>query len=373
MAYRIVRSPERRVFYIDVGGVAPEDVEQYMQRVMTQMKRNQVVDADTGRIDLRYNPLSVEEDYFVPVRGTVSSRIESLPGGSYTGDIDDIKYLKDKLFAALKVPQAYLFRGEGAEEDKTTLAQKDIRFARTIQRLQRNVTSELEKIGIVHLYTLGFRDEDLISFRLFLNNPSKIAELQELEQWRTKFDVASAATEGFFSKRWITENLFGMSDEEIVRNQREMFHDRKFESLLEAEAEAGLEEAGGAALAGDLGGEEDLGAPLGDEEEPALDEPGEEPEAEEPEGDEGVLLATPGEEAPAKRDIPAKWKGKDYTPVKDDKRDMGARKRHMVSKSGRREGGKRGSLPGYGPLSQLSKGISENQETNYNQQEKEVN
>jgi len=141
---------------------------------------------------------------------------------------------------------------------------------------------------------------------------------------------------------------------------------------LEAEAEAGLEEAGGAALAGDLGGEEDLGAPLGDEEELALDEPGEEPEAEEPEGDEGVLLATPGEEAPAKRDIPAKWKGKDYTPVKDDKRDMGARKRHMVSKSGRREGGKRGSLPGYGPLSQLSKGISENQETNYNQQEKEV-
>ena len=372
MAYRIVRSPERRVFYIDVGGVAPEDVEQYMQKVMTQMKRNQVVDADTGRIDLRYNPLSVEEDYFVPVRGTVSSRIESLPGGSYTGDIDDIKYLKDKLFAALKVPQAYLFRGEGAEEDKTTLAQKDIRFARTIQRLQRNVTSELEKIGIIHLYTLGFRDEDLISFRLFLNNPSKIAELQELEQWRTKFDVASAATEGFFSKRWIAERLFGMSDEEIIRNQREMFHDRKFESLLEAEAEAGLEEAGGAALAGDLGGEEDLGAPLGDEDEPVLDEPGEDLGAEEPEEDEGVLLATPGEEPPAKRDIPAKWKGKDYVPVKDDKRDMGARKRHMVAKSGRREGGKRGSLPGYGPLSQLSKGISENQETNYNQQENEV-
>lgn len=372
MAYRIVRSPERRVFYIDVGGVAPEDVEQYMQRVMTQMKRNQVVDSDTGRIDLRYNPLSVEEDYFVPVRGTVSSRIESLPGGSYTGDIDDIKYLKDKLFAALKVPQAYLFRGEGAEEDKTTLAQKDIRFARTIQRLQRNVTSELEKIGIIHLYTLGFRDEDLVSFRLFLNNPSKIAELQELEQWRTKFDVASAATEGFFSKRWIADRLFGMSDEEIIRNQREMFHDRKFEALLEAEAEAGLEEAGGGALAGELGGEEDLGAALGDEEELGIEEPGEELGAEEPGEDEGVLLAEPGEEAPAKRDLPPQWKGKDYSPVKDDKRDMGARKRHMVAKSGRREGGRRGSLPGFGPLSQLSKGVSENKETNYKQQENEV-
>ena len=368
MAYRIVRSPERRVFYIDVGSIASEDVEQYMQRVMTQMKRNQVVDADTGRIDLRYNPLSIEEDYFIPVRGNVSSRVESLPGGSYTGDIEDIKYLKDKLFAALKIPQAYLFRGEGAEEDKTTLAQKDIRFARTIQRLQRAVTSELEKIGIIHLYTLGYRDEDLVSFKLFLNNPSKIAELQELEHWRTKFDVAGAATEGFFSKRWIADKLFGLSDEEFIRNQREMFHDRKFEALLQAEAEAGLEEAAGAALGTDLGGE-DLGAEdLGGEDLDAEDLGGEEPPGEELEGEEDVLLAAPGEE-PAKRDLPPEWKGKSYTPVKDDKRDMGARKRHMVSKSGRREGGRRGTLPGYGPLSQLSKGISENQETNYKQQE----
>jgi len=371
MAYRIVRSPERRVFYIDVGGVAPEDVEQYMQRVMTQMKRNQVVDSDTGRIDLRYNPLSVEEDYFVPVRGNTSSRIESLPGGSYTGDIDDVKYLKDKLFAALKVPQAYLFRGEGAEEDKTTLAQKDIRFARTIQRLQRNVVAELEKIGIIHLYTLGFRDEDLVSFKLYLNNPSQIAELQELEKWRTKFDVASAATEGFFSKRWIADRLFGMSDEEIVRNQREMFHDRKFEALLEAEAEAGLEEGGGAGLGGELGDETGLEGGFEDEELGDEELGGEELGGEENIGGEedGVLLAAPGEDTPGKRDIPDKWKGKDYTPVKDDKRDMGARKRHMVSKSGRREGGRRGTLPGYGPLSQLSKGVSENQETNYNQQE----
>lgn len=98
MAYRIVRSPERRVFYIDTGNVPPQDVEQYMQKVMTQMKRNQVVDQDTGRVDLRYNPLSVEEDYFIPVRGGNSSRIETLAGGSYTGDIDDIKYMRDKLF-----------------------------------------------------------------------------------------------------------------------------------------------------------------------------------------------------------------------------------------------------------------------------------
>ncbi|MEC8364969.1 MAG: portal protein, partial [Actinomycetota bacterium] len=132
MAYRIVRSPERRVFYIDVGNIAPQDVEQYMQKVMTQMKRNQVVDSSTGRVDLRYNPMSIDEDYFVPTRGQSSSRIESLPGGTYTGDIDDVKYLRDKLFAALKIPQSYLSRGEGGEEDKATLAQKDIRFARTV-------------------------------------------------------------------------------------------------------------------------------------------------------------------------------------------------------------------------------------------------
>ena len=157
MAYRIVRSPERRVFYIDVGAIAPQDVEQYMQKVMTQMKRHQVVDPTTGKVDLRYNPLSIEEDYYIPVRGQTNTKIENLAGGQFTGTVEDVKYLRDKLFAALKVPQSYLTMGEGATEDKTTLAQKDVRFARTIQRLQRVVTAELEKIGIIHLYTLGYR------------------------------------------------------------------------------------------------------------------------------------------------------------------------------------------------------------------------
>ena len=141
-----------------------------MQKVTTQMKRNQVVDPKTGRVDLRYNPMSIDEDYFIPVRGGESSKVESLPGGTYTGDIDDVKYLRDKLFSALKIPMSYLSRGEGGEEDKTTLAQKDVRFARTIQRLQRSVIAELEKIGIIHLFTLGFRGDDLISFKLQLNN-----------------------------------------------------------------------------------------------------------------------------------------------------------------------------------------------------------
>ena len=127
--------------------------------------------------------------------------------------------------------------GDGASEDKTTLAQKDIRFARTIQRLQRVIIAELEKIGIIHLFTMGFRNDDLLSFKLQLNNPSKIAELQELEHWDKKFSVAGKATEGYFSIRWVSENLFGLSEEEIIRMQREMFYDKKFGASLEAAAQ----------------------------------------------------------------------------------------------------------------------------------------
>ena len=145
--------------------------------------------------------MSIEEDYFIPVRAGSATEITNLAGGTNITAIDDIKYLRDKLFSALKIPQAYLAMGDGASEDKTTLAQKDIRFARTIQRLQRVIVAELEKIGIIHLYTLGFRGDDLLSFKLSLNNPSKIAELQEVEHWKAKFDIAGSATEGFFSRR----------------------------------------------------------------------------------------------------------------------------------------------------------------------------
>jgi hypothetical protein len=260
MAYRVVRSSERRVFKIDVGAVPPNEVEQYMQKVVSQLKRNSVVDPDTGRVDLRYNPMSIEEDYFIPIRAGSVTDIQSLAGAQNITAIDDIKYLRDKLFSALKIPQSYLTMGEGATEDKTTLAQKDIRFARTIQRLQRVVISELEKIGVIHLYTLGFRGDDLLSFKLSLNNPSKIAEIQEIEHWKAKFDIAASATEGYFSRRWVADNIFGINHEEFMRNQREMYYDRKHDASLQqvAEGAAGGESAG-------LGGGGDLGLGGGDE------------------------------------------------------------------------------------------------------------
>ena len=380
MAYRIVRSPERRVFYVDVGSIPPSEVEQYMQKVMTQMKRNSIVDEKTGRVDLRYNPLSIEEDIYIPLRGGTNSRVETLPGGAFTGDIDDVKYLRDKLFAALKIPQSYLTMGEGATEDKTTLAQKDIRFARTIQRLQRSVISELEKVGIIHLYTLGFRGDDLINFKLQLNNPSKIAELQELEHWDKKFSVAGAATEGFFSRRWVAEHLFSMSDEEFLRNQRELFYDRKFDASLAAVAEAMQEEAAGLSGLGDDDGLGGLGDPdLGDTPAPG-DTPGDEPGADEPTlpgaaGEEGdVLLAAPGrrEDNPTQKSMQPQAKGNVYYPVKPgrDRRPAGGYQRHIAAKTGANTGDIRKIFPGLtgtGGLGELSKGMFEQRESNYNE------
>lgn len=377
MAYRIVRSPERRVFKIDVGNIDPQDVEQYMQKVMTTMKRNQVVDPETGRVDLRYNPLSIEEDYFLPVRGgTSQSTIETLAGGTFTGDIDDVKYLRDKLFSALKIPQSYLARGEGGEEDKTTLAQKDIRFARTIQRLQRAVISELEKIGIIHLYTLGYKGDDLISHKLYLNNPSRIAELQELEYWKTKFDVASSATENFFSKRWIAKNLFGLSDEEFLKNQRELFYDKKFSTALEAvgSAEEGSSSTGGGDIGGGLFGGDggdtetpteptDLGGEA-EAEAPAVDEEGE---------PEDKLLVAPGKRDDDEWTTTPRSKGKFYRPVRfrgGDHRDSGARLRSYMAHGGQQMGsGTRRNVLGTGALElfSLSNGVYENKSSDEEQ------
>ena len=389
MAYRIVRSPERKVFYIDVGNIPPEDVEQYMQRVMTQMKRNQIIDVDTGRVDLRYNPFSVEEDYYIPVRGESSgTKIDTVKSGQYTGDIDDVKYLRDKLFSALKIPKAYLAQSDQME-DKATLAQKDIRFARTIQRLQRSVVSELEKITIVHLFTLGYRGNDLLSFKLALNNPSKLAELQELEHWKARFEAADGASAGYFSRRWVANNILNISEEEFERMQAEMFYDKKHDFFLEQVGQAA--ETEGAGLGGALG--------LSSEEEGGMPDMSTEEAPEETEEEVGPLLAAPSPtaetpaapetvEAPAKRDerdefgnvttTTARSKEKMYAPTKRDDRRSGARKRSFLAQGGQQSTGasKRSFMPGANELMSLTKldyRFSEGQDANYyDEQEKRI-
>jgi hypothetical protein len=388
MAYRIVRSSERKVFKIDVGAIPPQEVEQYMQKIVSQLKRHTIVDKDTGRIDLRYNPLSIEEDYYIPIRAGSATDIQSLAGGQNTTAIDDVKYLRDKLFSAIKIPQAYLTMGEGAQEDKTTLATKDIRFARTIQRLQRSVLHELEKIGIIHLYTLGYRGEDLMNFKLALNNPSKIAELQELEHWKTKFDIAAAATEGYFSRRWVADNIFGMSHEEFLRNQREMFYDRKHDTALEGVAEAAAAGGGGAEGGGglDLGGGDEGGLDLGGgDDAPELDLGADDAGGDEGGGEESALLAAP----PGSRDAPSlapslgkrartgkKYltkgaKGKVYQKVATDKRPAGARTRNYNSIPTPEMNTYRTNNLGAPELRSLARGIYEEQDPIYLREQQE--
>jgi hypothetical protein len=265
LVYRVIRAPERRVFYIDVGNVPPEDVANYLEQAQTSLKRNQVVDKDNGKVDLRYNPLSVDEDYFLPVRGGESgTRIDTLAGGQNTAAIEDVEYIQKKLFAALKIPRAYL----GYDEDvgaKATLAQEDIRFSRTIQRIQKTVVSELNKLAMIHLYCHGYEGEELADFELHLSNPSTIAQQQKLELIRARFEIAGAAPEGSVSRVWIQKNVLGLTDDEIdkIRAERieEKIEDTKVENAQAPGAEGGAEaDAGG----GDEGGDEGGGLFAGD-------------------------------------------------------------------------------------------------------------
>ena len=122
----------------------------------------------TGEYNLKFNMQNMLEDYFLPVRGGESgTSIDTLNGLSNDGQIDDIEYLRNKMHAALKIPKAFLGYDEGVE-GKATLAAEDVRFARTIERIQKIFVSELTKIAIIHLYAQGFEGEDLINFSLFL-------------------------------------------------------------------------------------------------------------------------------------------------------------------------------------------------------------
>lgn len=257
LVYRVIRAPERRVFYIDVGNVPPEDVATYLEAAQTSLKRNSVIDKTSGKVDLRYNPLSVDEDYFLPVRGGESgTRIETLAGGQNTAAIEDVEYIQKKLFAALKIPRAYL----GYDEEvgsKATLAQEDIRFSRTIQRIQKTVLSELNKLSMIHLFSHGYEGEDLIDFELNLSNPSSIAQQQKLELIRTRFEIAGTAPEGLMSRDWIRSSVMGMRKEDIEKVKEQQVEDKVQDLELEATKLPGSEEEGGGeAGGGEAGGDE---------------------------------------------------------------------------------------------------------------------
>jgi hypothetical protein len=220
LIYRTSRAPERRVFKVFVGNMDDKDVEPYVQRVANKFKRDQVVDRKTGNVDLRFNQMAVDQDYFIPVRDAAATMpIETLPGGTNLSEIADIEYIQKKLVTALRVPKAYL----GFEEpvgDGKNLSLLDIRFARTINRIQKSAIAEMNKIAIIHLFLMGFEDE-LSNFTLQLTNPSKQADLLMIDVWATKItlykDMVSEIPKSIqpVSATWAKKHIFGFSDDEI--------------------------------------------------------------------------------------------------------------------------------------------------------------
>jgi hypothetical protein len=214
LIHRVMRAPEKRIFKVDVGNIPPNEVDNYMQKIINASKKVPFVDEKTGEYNLKYNIQNLIEDYYMPVRGSDNgTSIDTLKGLEYNM-IDDINYLKGKLMAALKIPKAYL----GYEEDtngKATLAAMDIRFAKTIERVQRVIISELTKIAIVHLYAQGIEDDRLTNFSLELTIPSKIYEQEQVELYNSKVAlIQQMQATKMFSKEWMYESIMKMAKDE---------------------------------------------------------------------------------------------------------------------------------------------------------------
>jgi hypothetical protein len=313
LIHRIMRAPEKRIFKIDIGNIPPNEVDNHMERIINQMKKVPYIDDQTGDYNLRFNLQNMVEDFFLPVRGGDSgTSIENLSGLEWTGT-DDIEYLRNKMMAALKIPKAFLGYDESLS-GKATLAAEDIRFARTIQRIQRIIVSELNKIAVIHLYSQGYRDESLVDFSLELTNPSTIFEKEKIDVWKSKVEVSKDMAENkLFSKKWVYENVFGLSDQDMIELQKQLIDDAKgtyrFKQIEEDGNDPALsflkskdkEEAAGGE--GDIGG----GAPEG---EPDAKQSSTTPEGGEPEGSTGGEPTEPPKLA--ERDQSGRKNARDY-------------------------------------------------------------
>ena len=227
LIHRIARAPEKRIFYMNVGSIPPNEIDAFMQKTISNMKRTPYVDQKTGEYNLKFNMQNMMEDFYIPVRGNdTTTKIETTKGLDYDG-IQDVEYLRDKLFAALKIPKAFLGYDENIE-GKATLAAEDIRFARTIERLQRIMVSELNKIALVHLYAQGYRDEALTNFEISMQTPSIIFEQEKIELMKSKTELAQTLkSEKLLPTDWIYDNIYHLSEDQYDEYRDLMREDAK--------------------------------------------------------------------------------------------------------------------------------------------------
>jgi hypothetical protein len=237
LIHRIMRAPEKRVFKIDVGNIPPNEIDQHMENVINKMKKTPYINPKTGDYNLKFNLQNMLEDYYLAVRGGQSgTEIDTLSGMEF-GGIDDIEYLRNRMLASLKVPKAFIGYEEGVE-GKSTLAQQDIRFARTIERIQKIVVSELTKIAIVHLYSQGYEDDDLVNFSLSLNTPSIVYEQEKIELLTQQVGLIRDLKElKLVSHEYMYEHILNMSEDQWKKEQLKVINNLKLE-FRQAQIEA---------------------------------------------------------------------------------------------------------------------------------------
>jgi hypothetical protein len=209
---RLSRAPSRFAFYVDVGRMAPQQAEKYMEATRQQFKKQKFVNPKTGQLDLKFSPLSIDNDLFLPVRDSKEVvRADVLNTPQWTG-VEDIEYFRSKLFAALLVPKSYLGYDENLP-GRSTLSAEDVRFARSVLRIQREFRKGMRQICDVHLAAIGI-DPAYIDYDVKMTIPSSIFELAQLEVQNTRAQFAQQMRE-LVSEHWILSTIFGLSDEEI--------------------------------------------------------------------------------------------------------------------------------------------------------------
>lgn len=233
LVYRLQRAPERYAFYVDVGDLPPPEALAFVNKVRQQHRKKKFYNPQSGKLDLKYEPLAQDEDFFVPVRkGVESTKIEVLGSPSWQ-HVDDIQYFLNKLFAAIKIPKAYLGQEEGVV--RAVLSSEDVRFARTVLRVQRELRNGMGKVLRVHLAALNI-DPYALDYEIRMTVPSAIFELAQLEVRNARADLASRMKE-FVSEYWILSQIFGMNDDEISKIFVQKEEDIERDAVRQAKAQ----------------------------------------------------------------------------------------------------------------------------------------
>lgn len=239
LMWRLDKAVERRVFKVYVGGIDDQDVPSYINEIANNFKRTPIVDPATGQIDLRKNFIDVSGDYFIPVRREdAPNPIETLQAANSQVQMEDIEYMQNKIFAAMRVPKTFLNFQE-AQGKGQNLAIMDVRFSRMINRVQQFLLMELNKVAMIHLYVMGLQDE-IGNFTLSLNNPSSQIEAQELDDLNKRLAAMQVALADpgtgipMMSIHKALREIMKMSDSEI----KDMLNEIRLEKAMAAELQS---------------------------------------------------------------------------------------------------------------------------------------